>query len=93
MMDRERTDAFLKSLLVCLLVLSLGNFTMAHDVMASDNPLEFPSSYRYVMNGSELSRFGVGPIGLVPLSANFWNMSPEDFSVRFSIQALHQTNV
>lgn len=80
MMDRERTDAFLKSLLVCLLVLSLGNFTMAHDVMASDNPLDFPSSYRYVMNGSELSRFGVGPIGLVPLSANFWNMSPEDFS-------------
>ena len=71
-----------RSMLALVLALSWGLFATAHEVMPSDNPTDFPSQYRYIMNGSELSIFGISSIGLVPLSASLWSLSPEDFSVR-----------
>jgi hypothetical protein len=70
-----------RSALAWLLAISWGTYTAAQDVMPSDNPADYPSSYRSVMNSSELSRFGVGSVGLVPLSAELWTLSAEDFSV------------
>jgi hypothetical protein len=74
------------SVLACLLVLCWGTPAMAQDVMASDTPSDFPSPYRYIMNGSELSISGVGSISLVPLSNALWDLSPTSFSVSLSLQ-------
>jgi hypothetical protein len=49
--------------------------------MASDDLSDVAGRYRYVMNGSELSMFGVGSTALVSLSKNLWDISPEAFSV------------
>jgi hypothetical protein len=64
---------------------------MAQDLEASDDPLDFPSPYRYIMNGTELSTLGVSSsISLAPLSASLSSLSPEEFSVRGSTCALEQ---
>lgn len=71
-------------MLAFVLALLLGLFAMAQEIMPSDDPADFPTQYRYIMNGTELSAFGIGSIGLVPLTTSLWRFSPEDFSVRCS---------
>ncbi|KAF7503140.1 hypothetical protein GJ744_004282 [Endocarpon pusillum] len=67
-------------MLALVLALPWDLFATAHEVIPSDNPADFPSQYRYIMNGSELSVLGIGSIDLIPLSASLWSLSPEDFS-------------
>lgn len=59
---------------------------MAHDVMPSDDLSDFPSPYRYNMNGTELSKRGFGSVGLVPLSTSLFALSPDEFSVSIRIE-------
>ena len=80
-MAGAKTHLSWKSALAWLLAMSMGMSIMAQDVTSSDNPADYPTSYRYIMNGSELSASGVGSISLVPLSATLWTLNPEDFSV------------
>jgi hypothetical protein len=54
---------------------------MAHEVVASSDPLDYPSSYRYSLNGTVLSEGGIGSISLAPLSATLWGIKPEVFAV------------
>jgi hypothetical protein len=80
-MGGQRRYHVLMTLVACLLALSCGKSIVAQELVPSSDPLDYPSSYRYSMNGTELSTLGVGSIKLAPLSASLWGISPEDFSV------------
>jgi hypothetical protein len=81
-MARGRKNPLWALFLAALLTLLWGRLAHAADVMPSDNDSDVPSTYRYVMNGTELSVLGIDSISLVPLSASVWSLSPENFFVR-----------
>jgi hypothetical protein len=75
----------LGSLLALTVALSWMRVTRAYEIRPSDDTADFPSPYRYVMNGSQLSMFGIASVGLAPLSASLWRLSADDFSVGSSL--------
>lgn len=77
----SRRPKMMGLLLVPLLAFLCVSHTLAADVAASDDPSDFSTPYRYIMNGSELSQFAIGSITLVPLSNVLWNISPQEFIV------------